>query len=200
MKKFVLFLVLIAMTMLFDAYQAWASRIDEDVCQSMYFRRSAYTERNPGLAQFKEESRQREKDFIRAERQRKLSNKWKLAVNREDENFVEAKEQIKTIKPGLTTKRDILSIPGMPAYVVDPSRPWRTISWRMREYMKYDGYPAPRDAQKIVSGRYYFAETNLPRMGIRLELLATLNKYTKVVDDSRCYLEPGYILDYMKVQ
>jgi hypothetical protein len=165
----------------------------------MYFRRSAYVETNPNLGLFKEELKRREKEALRLEGERKLKKKWVAQISREDEDFVDVKEDIKTIKPGLSTKRDILDIPRMPADIVDPSRPWKVISWRMREYLKYGGYPAPRYTQKIFGGRYYFTEMNLPRMGIRLELLATVNKYTRRVDDFRYYLEPGYILDYRMV-
>jgi len=196
---FMLLSLMALLTFFVSIRLATASQLDEDVAQGMYFKRSAYVETDPKFGAFKEELNKRERDRIREARKERMKKKWVDVTVAENEDFKDIKEYLPTIKRGVTTKGDLLEIIKSPMLVKDPSRPWLVTEWRMKQYLNSSGYPEPGKAQKVMGGRYYFTELSRPRMGVRLDLLATLNKYTKLVDYSHYYLDTGYIQDYWLV-
>jgi len=194
MKNKIIF-VIMALVFL-DLHQAQAGKLTDDVSQSMYFRRSAYSDTAPAFIKFKEDMKQRERHEIRKMREAKLKKKWLGQTSRENEDFKDIKEQAPLIQRGSTTQEDILEMIKNPVMVKAPLMPWIQAQYRLREYLFFAGYPEPRVMQNVLAGRYYYTEYYLPRMGIRLDLLATLNNYTKFVDYSQNYLDTGYIQKY----
>ena len=197
MKK--LTLVYLILIMLSCASGVMASQLEDDIVESMYFRANAYVEKDPKYAEFKEGMKKRERTFDQKLREEKLKTHWIGKTNAENEDFKDVKEDMKTIVRGQTSKDDLIEIIKKPQEVMDPSRPWMVLEWRMQQFLRSGQYPAPADAQKVIAGKYYFTETNLPRMGVRMDVLATVNQNTDLVDCDRYFMDTGYIQKYWLV-
>lgn len=189
-------LVLLGILLMLSIRESSASQLEEDIAQSMYFRRSSYVETDQRLAQFKEESKQRELIRIREAREKSMKQELALATNRENEEYKDIAENIPTIERGRTTKADILEMMRHPELVMDPSRPYLVAPWRMNQYFRAAGYPYPGKSEKVLGASYFYTEITAPRIGFRRDLLVTINKATKLVDYSRDYLDTGYIQKY----
>jgi len=179
--------------------QAEASKLDQDVSQSMYFRRSAYSEHDAQFGKFKEEMKLREQARNRQIREERLRKRLAEQVFAENETFKDVKVEMGMIERGSTGLRDVLEIPGMPAYLINPANRWKRMSWNLHDYFHYGSYPLPGDVQKVLAGRYYYTTISPPKNGISLDLLVTVNKYTKRVDYAYGFLDNARIMPYWMV-
>ena len=174
-----------------------AASIEGDIEQAMYFRRSSYSEPDSNLAQFKENQKKIERTAVKKEHELEQKDRWIAQRFTENEDFKDAKAEMQTFKRGTTTNREVYETLRHPRFVSDPSRPWKIVEWRLNQYLKRENYPAPRkDIEKVVAGRFYYTEYYPPRMGIRLDILATLNKKTRLLDFDHYYFDTGYIQKY----
>jgi hypothetical protein len=176
------------------------ANLSDDVSYSLYFRDSAYTETDPKFREFKEDLKKRERKEILLEREEALKKYWLNKTFKENESFKDARSQMQTIERGKTTMHDVKEMFGKPIYARDPSRPWLIVEYRIRDYLYHQNYPEPReDIQKVVANRFYYTEYYIPRMGMRLDVLNTVNKHTKQVDFDRSYFDTGYPQKYWLV-
>ena len=177
--------------------QAEAAEFYDDISESMYFKKSAYPEAEADkLDNFKASADEGQRGAINEQRQEELKNKWIERVEQENADFKAAKDLIRGIKKGVTCEQEILELLGKNVELLDQSEPWRIIPRWMQYPIEMGSYPEPHKNEKIIAHRFYFTEGYLPRMGMSLDLLITVNKETGVIENFSYYYNKGYIFDY----
>ena len=174
--------------------------LTDDVSQALYFRSSAYIELNPKFAEFKQAMEQRDLMQAREIRSDRMKLKWKNMVYRDNDCYRQISKKMQTIKSGVTTEYDILSMIRKPIIVSDHDVPWIIAPWRLNEQILLGTYPYPRNVEKVLAGGFYYTAVCLPRFRIALDVMPTLNKATGLVDYSRNYLGTGTVPSYWLIK
>ena len=193
-------LILITVILLLMGIQPAISGLTEDVSYSMYFHKSAYAEPNQKFAQFKQELKQRDLNQVKVLRRERLKAKMAELLFRENEEYKTMLKYAPSVYPGNTTSCELLANMNRPVVVSDNCSPWIMGPWRMKVEILLGMYPEPRYVQRVVGSEYFYTPYNLPRPGLRMDFLATLNKETRLVDYSHAYLDVGFDPKYWLFQ
>lgn len=140
-------------------------------------------------------------EMLKLARLARLTSDQRKMIEGENAAYLRALKNLEDIVIGQTSRRDILEWFGLPDEVIDgdsilPVR-LKAVSARSSPHFLFDGYPYPRQHQKTLEHTFYLTGRE-PGMGIKIELLVTVNKQTEKVEDFMYYVSSVPVPQYWK--